>query len=372
MVARFLDVGSTYGFAGGHLDTCMERRAMMKTRRIILALGVLMGMAALLVSPAAADPLPDRDILKFVQRPMIATPIAGEDGTTMIYWGHDEESTIYRQLPQDPALPIHYQGIFMADDFADRSKDPVVHIKWWGSYLQGEPDAGSLGVRDFLIVFESDKPAGTFPGDFSRPDQPLLTQVVRRGPLGIESGTFTETWIRGPDPILGEALYEYNAELAIPFDQEPDTVYWLKIAAMVDVDQGSDPSIKWGWHNRDYTILDPLASVPPAVIPGEFIDGFTPDGQRIWHFQDDAVSGWMTLDVDALNGTVSVNQDLYSPQLYLNDIDGPGPGPLVPPLWEGIGRHSKDLAFELYTVPEPATLTLLGLGALAAIRRRRR
>ena len=41
----------------------------------------------------------------------------------------------------------------------------------------------------------------------------------------------------------------------------------------------------------------------------------------------------------------------------------------------GIGFHSKDLAFELYTysIPEPASMMLLGIGMFAAcaVRRRR-
>ena len=93
-------------------------------------------------------------------------------------------------------------------------------------------------------------------------------------------------------PVAGvvENLYEYNAELTCPFDQEPNTVYWLKIVALDDTD-GATPPIRWGWHNRDYTVMNPLASVQPAVIPGEKQVGELPDDQPIWHFQDDAVSG---------------------------------------------------------------------------------
>ena len=66
-------------------------------------------------------------------------------------------------------------------------------------------------------------------------------------------------------------------------------MYWLKIVALVDVPPGCpfpDPDQpptfvpRWGWHNRDYTIMDPLASTPPAVVPGEHIDGFLPVRSR--------------------------------------------------------------------------------------------
>ena len=96
-------------------------------------------------------------------------------------------------------------------------------------------------------------------------------------PGTLSPGTFTETLERGPDPVLGEALYRYNAELALPFNQAPNTVYWLKIAALVDVPQPLPPGqpippdvTQWGWHNRDYTLNDPQASTAPNVNPGEY------------------------------------------------------------------------------------------------------
>ena len=57
------------------------------TRISILALVCLFLTSNL--TPALADPLPGRDILKFQQLPMDATPV---DGAT--YFGHDELSTI--------------------------------------------------------------------------------------------------------------------------------------------------------------------------------------------------------------------------------------------------------------------------------------
>src|SRR6185295_6706 len=120
---------------------------------------------------------------------------------------------------------------------------------------------------------ESDVPASPT-GGFSRPGTPLLQQYVSKGPLAPGSGTFTETLIRGPDPVVGESLYQYNAELACPFQEHRDTVYWLKIVAMVN--QATDGPIQWGWHNRDWSVPDPLASTPPLVSPGEGIVGAIP------------------------------------------------------------------------------------------------
>ena len=118
-------------------------------------------------------------MLKFSQQPMDATPIIGPNGTTQRYWGHDELSTAYgsatRYGPDDLTL-----GNFMADDFADKFSSPVVHVKWWGSYLNNFI-VPNIPVNKFLISFESDIPAGPN-NPFSRPGEPLLNQIVRRGP----------------------------------------------------------------------------------------------------------------------------------------------------------------------------------------------
>jgi hypothetical protein len=297
-------------------------------------------------APARGDPLPGQ-ILKFRQAPMVATPIPPSGGLT--YYGHDEISTAYGPPPQGP-----YQGRFMADDFADRFDTPIVHVKWWGSYYHAEgPPPPGTGVKRFYIGFESDVPVGpNNPLPYSHPGTPLLEQMVTNGPIAPGSGTFTETLIRGPDPLIGESLYEYNAELACPFPQHRDTVYWLKIVALVDPQQ--DGPIEWGWHNRDYTVPNPLASTAPAVVPGEAIVGTLPTvpPTPVWHFQDDAIQGSI---VTMFTAPCMANTDQFAmtPQNYVVELDGPPP----------IGDFSKDLAFELYTIPEPATVVV----AIAAL-----
>jgi hypothetical protein len=167
-----------------------------------------------------------------------------------------------------------------------------------------------------------------------------------------------------------EALYEYNGELNLgkEFPEHPDTVYWLKIVALVDPLR--DGNVQWGWHDRDWSILDPLASSPPAVVPGEGVIGTITDPAKaftspVWHFQDDAVSGTILVFPDpTMPNMPSIQQSGYTPHNYIFPWDGP----------DSIQQFSKDLAFELYTrIPEPCALGLASLAvvALAAVVRRR-
>ena len=343
-------------------------------KRVFAVMSIIMA-SAILVTQAQADPLLGRDLLKFQQKPMIATPIPNSNGVVSTYLGHDELSTAYG-FGGAAGQPLDYQGRFMADDFSDKLSSPVVHVKWWGSYRNDFINP-QMPVNKFLIAFESDIPAGPAPS-FSMPGQVLQFDVVNRAnALAPGSGLFTEKLIRGPDPIFNESLYEYNAELHFnrAFFEQKDTVYWLKIAALVDAPPGitfvpnaPPPFVtQWGWHNRDYTIQDTLASNVP--VPGEFIDG-TINGVNIWHFQDDSVQGDMRF-LPFATPSPQIFQNNMSPQHYVDIADGPGPTTLGVP---GIGRHSKDLAFELYTiVPEPATCSLVAWSLLGlAMSRRRR
>lgn len=334
---------------------------------------------------AQADPLPGRDLLKFTQKPMINTFIPNNNGVVGNHQGHDELSTAYGFTQQVGQIPPVYQGKFMADDFADNLTSPIVHVKWWGSYKSDFIDP-QMPVNKFLISFESDVPqSSTQP--FSHPGTPLLNQVVQRNPAGNPlapaSGTFAEKLIRGPDPLLGESLYEYNAELHLNLDfpEKKDTVYWLKIVAMVDVVPGltfpagnpdASPTkvTQWGWHNRDYTIPNLLAS--PNVSPGEIVVGPVGINTPVWHFQDDSVAGDVRiLPTTAGYKTPQIDQQNMVPQKYVDFADGPGFGnAAVPP----ISAYSKDLAFELYTlnVPEPTSALLLTCGMLGVACRRKR
>ncbi|MHC4757732.1 MAG: DUF7901 domain-containing protein [Planctomycetota bacterium] len=301
------------------------------------------------------------------------------------YFGHDELSTAYMTFDQS-GMPLDYEGCYMADDFADPYATEVVRVRWWGSYIE---DVHEQPVDHFLIVFETDVPEGV-DAPYSHPGQVISVQEVWRGgddPLALAPGQFSEILISPGGPPCDEDLYEYEAFLEIPFEQEPHTVYWIKIVALIDllptdwwsledaaltypgglcgllndefwIDILSMTGVsiaRWGWHNRDYGVKNIYASTAPDVVPGEDIVGNITDpcsgvDMEIWHFQDDAVSGPVSVDYSGGTGPV-VSQDEYFEEKYkyssplcsdpcgLQGVDGP----------EGIELYSKDLAFELTT-----------------------
>ncbi|MES1213367.1 MAG: PEP-CTERM sorting domain-containing protein [Singulisphaera sp.] len=325
-------------------------------KSLLVALFVVALTVAATMTPAYADPL-SGEVLKFSQLPLNngLPPTAG--GAP--YPGHDEWSTAYL-TPQ----PTAYQGSFMADDFSDTANTSVYHVSWWGSYDQNQT---FNGVQKFLISFESDLPFDPNLGA-SRPDQVLSSEVVSLGALAPGSGTFTEKLVNGNVP---EHLYQYNAELKLPFAEQANQIYWLKIVALVD--PATEGNINWGWHDRDWSLKNTLAS--PVPTPGENVIGTVvdPNGlpQPVWHFQDDAVSGRILMTPNTAGNGYNIQQAGYQPQNY---VFIPGAVPIDGPF--GIQNFSKDLAFQLYTrVPEPSTYLMAAMGsmglALAAWKHRR-
>ena len=284
-------------------------------RRSILS---IVALAAVCVAPALADPLPG-EILKFEQLPLndgMGPSVGGAP-----YFGHDERSIAYLN-----SAGTGYNGSYVADDFSDKLSTPVVHVQWWGSYFNNVVDNG---VTQFQISFSSDVPA--LNGVASHPGPIISSSIVNLGALSPASGTFTEKLINAATP--GDHLYQYNGELAVPFKEQANTIYWMSITALT-----SDQNIGWGWHNRDYGLTNPLFA---PVSPGERNIG--PAVSPVWHFQDDAIVGGIANGVPVPG---------FASLFYQDNIDGP----------QGISSASEDMAFRLYTtsVPEPAQFGVAG------------
>jgi hypothetical protein len=316
---------------------------MLQSRSIGIA--TITSLATLgLGSLASAQALPG-EILKFQQLPL------GDTATNpkSAFPGHDELST----ASLNPATQ-GFSGTFAADDFSDNVTSPVVDVQWWGSYLPNS--ATNTQVQHFLISFESDVPADPNT-PYSQPGVSLSSQIVTLGALAPQSGTFTEAAVPalpGPDG----PLYQYNAELASPFPEVAGTTYWLKIVAL----DGPNQSTQWGWHNRDYTIPNPL-----AAAPGDSILGTNDIGQPVYHYLDDAVSG-SVLYTPGVPPPKNLIETRISPLNYSMNptVDGFGAN--------GLASPSEDLAFSLYytQVPEPVGLPILATSLFLFRRNRRR
>ena len=272
-------------------------------------------LAGLGFSPlASADALPG-EVLKFYQAPLNnlgpqyplgAVPTSLDVPASPRSTGHDELST----ATFSTAANGGYTGTMMADDFGDTFTTPIVHVTFWGSYMNNTaPPTGAAGVQKFQITFYTDNPANKTANTPSTPLIPYSTQTVTLGALAPASGTFTETPVinTSGSPNTGDSpLFKYNAELAIPVTEPVTvnpttgqvvqgpigTVNWISIVALSGGPNGG-PTFQWGWHDRDYGIFDPLAIGANPTGPGEnnLNPALTdPNGQPVWHFQDDAVS----------------------------------------------------------------------------------
>ncbi len=306
--------------------------------RVLCALMFLIAMT----SSARAEPLPGQ-VSTFLQAPLIQRQIFADT-----YFGHAEPSTMV-QLPLGAPFD-GYSGVFMADDFAVQSAQPIAHIRWWGAYRE---NLREFGAQRFFVSIEQNNPAAGQPG------AAILSQFLDPGPIAPASGTFTEKPIHPGGSPLNEQVYEYHGELAVPFLPQPNTVYWLKIVALAP-QTGPDfqPAFQWGWRVRDYAQQNLLAPTPPAVDPGEFgVFSPIPEIPPIWHFQGSAAGGNLAL-TDHLNGPdrFVVNQTQIQGKSYTIGWDGPSPL---------LQRQPLDLAFELFAIPEPSTLSLLATALFA-------
>jgi len=319
---------------------------MLKLRRLCAALCSAIAIGA--GKYASADPLPGEAKI-FQQMPELQLPanLGGQHGQ---YGGSLASGTL---LPSGP----WYSGTLIADDFSDHFGTPILHVRWWGAYTLPE----GFGVKRFYIGFDSDVPVSAN-NAFSHPGISLSQQYVDQGPLAPGSGTFTEKLI-SPGDSVNPAVFEYDAELKCPFFPTHDTVYWLKIIALPIMDR--DGGVRWGWLNRDWTIMDPLAPNAPDVVPGERVAGFVSalDGTQVpvWQFQGGSVSASVTTRfLDQCNAlTTQSNFD------SLNYSLAAGPS--------GIAQFSRDMSFELYTgdVPEPPNLFVIAAtAAFTSVRRR--
>lgn len=159
------------------------------------------------------------------------------------------------------------RGPIVAIDFMVASDPelykPIVALRWWGCYLDDfEPDTPRENV-EFVVSWYFDKIGEQWtPGDF----------------LYDECSVFaSETFFGMAGPMK---VYEYNAYLAIPFDQEywqgeqPYGWWWFWIGNAFN--DSYDHGRQWGWH----------ASLPT----GDIVANTSETQTGPWTYLDDDVA----------------------------------------------------------------------------------
>nr|HPQ42178.1 hypothetical protein [bacterium] len=167
------------------------------------------------------------------------------------FWGWDE-------------ISIFGGPQIVADDWLCTTDEPVIGIRWWGSYLYWDlPFPPGIVPDMFHIGIWTDMPAGgTEP--FSHPDLMIWEAIV---PYFDTNEMYV-----GCDfyPLYTlDSCFEYTVFLNPPdwFYQTPGpTVYWVSICAMYSA---PPPGNEWGWKTREHfwnddavRIFDPLVPIP--------------------------------------------------------------------------------------------------------------
>jgi len=244
------------------------------------------------------------------------------------------------QLPFDP------QGTGLrkrlADDFPCHQRGLITDIHIWGSWKDDvlpQDTAGQAGPgkATFILGIWDDIPAtGPAQGEHSRPGTLLKDFVFTPGQYQVRRAfEGPEDWY---NPNTGEWIndnhddaYQYNffIDRDRAFMQEGETaageptIYWLSVDVIVHDFQGE---AEFGWKTSEEHWNDDATWMDAEWIP----DGL---GGGSWQW----LGGW--------------NELRY-------------------PFGHEMETESIDLAFAI--TPEPATMSLLGLGGLFVLRRRRR
>jgi hypothetical protein len=224
----------------------------------------------------------------------------------------------WTQLPDTTSLGLDVDSTTpgkLADDFWCDATGPITEVHIWGSWLGDILPYGDANAVTFTLRIYSDVPEGAGP---SQPGEQLWDVTLGPGDFTVQKyADALEDWY---DPVSGGEYLSQNHSgvwlysfIAPPdacdlFYQEASTIYWLGIEA-----SPQDGEAVFGWKTS------------------------------VNHWNDDAVY-----------------DEPISSWLELRYPDGHE--------YQG---QSIDLAFVVGGIPEPATICLLGLGALSLLRKRR-
>jgi len=207
----------------------------------------------------------------------------------------------------------------LADDWRCSQSGAVSDIHFWYSW-RGDLPLGAHIDRIGVQIRADDNSSG----GFKKPGTTLWSTIVYPGQFTTrqygtwEQGFYFPAWdYQGWYPDDHQKVYQINIEnISNPFYQSAGTVYWLQLTAWTSPDAGPPPE------------------PPPYPPPG------------------DPNIGWKTSGAGVLSNAVYMNNGAW--------YKLPNPETMTYP---------QDLAFVI--TPEPTTMSLLALGGLALLRRRR-
>lgn len=197
----------------------------------------------------------------------------------------------YPQLPDPNGWDVKYdEGVRIADDWQCSQSGPVTDIHFWGSWKQDvKGTIDGVNVRIY-----SDQPAEV--DQYSRPLDELWERGFTAAEIKVteDYGAGDQGWY---DPIQGvsarpDHIYYYQVnitDIADPFFQEKDTIYWLELQVNAvggetgwktsGAEHFNDDSVHWldgvGWQElRDPVTNDSLDQAFVVVPePGSLVLG---------------------------------------------------------------------------------------------------
>ncbi len=304
-------------------------------------------------APAQAD---QGTVLKYSQLPgYLIDPldmlISGENIPSDVDWNALNAAS--------PTQPPPQPNWIIADDFRDPFNTPVLTVRWWGSYVGPTfqqvggavtPIFGPGSEDGYVLSFFKDQPVDPL-NPFSRPDELLASYIAPFGAVKVTPTTHVgwdghEIWqyeVNFQDTHLEHAVAGFADQIG--FNQQPGEVYWLSINAEVGhtLVAVTNPDGTTSWIEQD---------TGKFAIPGN--DPLNPDG----HFW-----GWHT-SPEAFNDVATMGHLLMGPN-----------GEWIYPQqdWRPIQPNHglNDMAFQLLTIPEPATAVLIGIGLMLIHSRQR-
>ena len=227
--------------------------------------------ASLLASGAKADPLPGRDLLKFSQKPMVATTVPDNNGTVGVYFGHDEHGTLYVASELKALAPVCVDarefppGHYWVSDEAEPTR---YYVPTWTDYAavaDAEADRAVLRAAFEAAVkshMMSDVPYGVLLSGGL--DSSLVAAIAKKyAARRVEEDEKTEAW------------WPQLHSFAVGLRESPDLKAAREVAAHIGtvhhelhftVQEGIDALSDVIYHLETYDVTTVRASTPMYLM----------------------------------------------------------------------------------------------------------